>query len=149
MHWNTGYQAEAMPLMRRFVETFKDTEVVCIPSSSCVAMVRDHYAKMASDYAWQMLGRAESLVRGVAPDGSVALRGGCELDDILAYWQGWLAYLQQRCLSRPASYASVGGEQAKVVIPLHSTEVSDWEGTDPWESSWSKYLQDQQVSPWK
>ena len=47
MHYNTGYQEEAMPLMRRFVEIFKDAEVVCIPSSSCVAMIRDHYPKMA------------------------------------------------------------------------------------------------------
>ncbi|MGC2161824.1 MAG: (Fe-S)-binding protein [Silvibacterium sp.] len=47
MHYNTGYQAEAMPLMRRFVEIFKDADVVCVPSSSCVAMVRDHYGKMA------------------------------------------------------------------------------------------------------
>lgn len=47
MHYNTGYQAEAMPLVRRFVQIFKDAEVVCIPSSSCVGMVRDNYAKMA------------------------------------------------------------------------------------------------------
>lgn len=47
MHYNTGYQTEAMPLMRRFVEIFKGAEAVCIPSSSCVGMVRDHYAKMA------------------------------------------------------------------------------------------------------
>ncbi|HVW77297.1 MAG TPA: (Fe-S)-binding protein [Alloacidobacterium sp.] len=47
MHYNTGYQAEAMPMMRRFVEIFQDAEVVCIPSSSCVAMIRDHYPKMA------------------------------------------------------------------------------------------------------
>ncbi len=48
MHYNTGYQMEAMPLMRRFVEVFRDAEVVCIPSSSCVAMIRDHYPKMAA-----------------------------------------------------------------------------------------------------
>jgi L-lactate dehydrogenase complex protein LldE len=47
MHFNTGYQAEAMPLMRRFVEIFRDAEAVCIPSSSCVAMVRDNYPRMA------------------------------------------------------------------------------------------------------
>ena len=47
MHYNTGYQTEAMPLLRRFVNVFKDAEAVCIPSSSCVAMVRDHYLKMA------------------------------------------------------------------------------------------------------
>jgi L-lactate dehydrogenase complex protein LldE len=47
MHYNTGYQQEAMPLMRRFVEIFRESEAVCIPSSSCVAMIRDHYPKMA------------------------------------------------------------------------------------------------------
>ena len=48
MHYNTGYQREAMPLMRRFVEIFRDAEAVCIPSSSCVAMIRDHYQEMVS-----------------------------------------------------------------------------------------------------
>lgn len=47
MHYNTGYQSEAFPLMRRFVEIFRNAEVVCIPSSSCVAMIRDHYPKIA------------------------------------------------------------------------------------------------------
>jgi len=47
MHYNTGYQVEAMPLLRRFVDIFKDAEVICVPSSSCVGMMRDHYAKMA------------------------------------------------------------------------------------------------------
>ena len=47
MHYNTGYQTEAMPLMQRFVEVFRHAEAICIPSSSCVAMIRDHYPKMA------------------------------------------------------------------------------------------------------
>src|SRR5260370_13383486 len=46
MHWNTGYQAEAMPLLSRFVEQFRGAEAVVVPSSSCVAMVWDHYPKM-------------------------------------------------------------------------------------------------------
>ena len=47
MHYNTGYQAEAMPLLERFVQQFKHAEAVVVPSSSCVAMMRDHYPKMA------------------------------------------------------------------------------------------------------
>lgn len=47
MHYNTGYQAEALPLVRRFVDTFRDAEAVCVPSSSCVAMMREHYEKIA------------------------------------------------------------------------------------------------------
>ncbi len=47
MHWNTGYQAEALPLVGRFVSQFEHAEAVVIPSSSCVAMMRDHYPIMA------------------------------------------------------------------------------------------------------
>ena len=47
MHYNSGYQREALPLMRKFVDVFRDAEVVCAPSGSCVAMIRDHYEKMA------------------------------------------------------------------------------------------------------
>ena len=47
MHYNTGYQAEALPLVRRFVEIFRDHEAICVPSSSCVAMMREHYEKIA------------------------------------------------------------------------------------------------------
>lgn len=48
MHYNTGYQAEALPLVRRFVEVFRGSEAVCVPSSSCVAMIREHYEKIAA-----------------------------------------------------------------------------------------------------
>ncbi len=34
--------------MKHFLETFADAQVICIPSSSCVAMLRDHYPKMAA-----------------------------------------------------------------------------------------------------
>jgi L-lactate dehydrogenase complex protein LldE len=47
MHYNTGYHREAVPLVRRFVEMFRDAEAVCVPSASCVAMMREHYELMA------------------------------------------------------------------------------------------------------
>jgi L-lactate dehydrogenase complex protein LldE len=47
MHYNTGYHREAVPLVRRFVEMFREAEAVCIPSASCVAMIRDHYELIA------------------------------------------------------------------------------------------------------
>ncbi len=47
MHWNTGYQEEGYPLLRRFVEQFRGSETVVCPSTSCVAMMRDHYPLMA------------------------------------------------------------------------------------------------------
>lgn len=47
MHYNTGYQGEAVPLVRRFVKMFQDAEAVCVPSASCVAMMQEHYELMA------------------------------------------------------------------------------------------------------
>ncbi|WP_407572055.1 (Fe-S)-binding protein [Deinococcus altitudinis] len=47
MHFNTGYQPEALSLIRKFVNDFRDAEVVVAPSGSCVAFVRDLYPKAA------------------------------------------------------------------------------------------------------
>ncbi len=47
MHYNTGYHGEAVPLVRRFVRMFQNAEAVCVPSASCVAMMREHYELMA------------------------------------------------------------------------------------------------------
>src|SRR3712207_9217608 len=54
MHFNTGYQREAIPLVRRFVEVFSTYDAVVAPSGSCVGMVRELYpmaAKLAEDPA--------------------------------------------------------------------------------------------------
>lgn len=64
MHWNTGYQEEALPLVARFVEQFEHAEAVVVPSSSCVAMMREHYALAAERIAHD--GGDGSLVERVA-----------------------------------------------------------------------------------
>jgi L-lactate dehydrogenase complex protein LldE len=47
MHYNTGYRREALPLVRHFVEVFRDREAVVSPSASCVGMVHETYRKAA------------------------------------------------------------------------------------------------------
>jgi L-lactate dehydrogenase complex protein LldE len=47
MHWNTVYQHETIPLVRKFVDLFENDEIICSPSASCVAMIRDHFTKAA------------------------------------------------------------------------------------------------------
>lgn len=49
MHYNTGYRRETLPLARHFVDVFRDSEVIVAPSSSCVAMVRELYPKLAAE----------------------------------------------------------------------------------------------------
>jgi L-lactate dehydrogenase complex protein LldE len=60
MHFNTGYQREAIPLVRRFVEIFGDAEVVVAPSASCVGMVREFYPRVAE------LSGDQALIEAVA-----------------------------------------------------------------------------------
>lgn len=48
MHYNTGYQREALPLIRHFVSVFQGAEVVVSPSASCVGMVREQYPYASS-----------------------------------------------------------------------------------------------------
>jgi L-lactate dehydrogenase complex protein LldE len=64
MHYNTGYQQETVPLVRKFVDLFDNDEIICSPSASCVAMVRDHYIKAA-----RLVGDAEleRRVLGILP----------------------------------------------------------------------------------
>ncbi|HSK99250.1 MAG TPA: (Fe-S)-binding protein [Rubrobacteraceae bacterium] len=62
MHFNTGYQREALPLVRRFVEIFSPYEAVVAPSGSCVSMVRELYplaAELAGDES--LAARVEEL----------------------------------------------------------------------------------------
>ncbi|SDX92004.1 L-lactate dehydrogenase complex protein LldE [Micromonospora pattaloongensis] len=48
MHANSGYRAEALPLLRGFVDTFAPYDAVVAPSGSCVAMVRESYPRLAA-----------------------------------------------------------------------------------------------------
>src|SRR3954471_19065654 len=47
MHINTGYQKDALPLVRRHVRTFAPYDVVVAPSGSCVGSVRHQHAMVA------------------------------------------------------------------------------------------------------
>jgi L-lactate dehydrogenase complex protein LldE len=60
MHNNSGYQPEAVELVRRFVEVFADCETILAPSTSCTAMIRHQYPRLAR------FARDEGLARDVA-----------------------------------------------------------------------------------
>lgn len=47
MHVNTGYQRQALPLVRHHVEVFAPFDVVVAPSGSCVGSVRHQHATVA------------------------------------------------------------------------------------------------------
>ena len=47
MHVNTGYQADALPVVRHHVEVFEPYDAVVAPSGSCVGSVRHQHARVA------------------------------------------------------------------------------------------------------
>ncbi|MER8188465.1 (Fe-S)-binding protein [Kitasatospora sp. NPDC094015] len=57
MHVNTGYRAEAAPLVRRFAEAFAGYEAVVTPSASCAGLVRGTHPALAERYGTAALRR--------------------------------------------------------------------------------------------
>jgi L-lactate dehydrogenase complex protein LldE len=55
MHVNTGYPDEALPLVRRHVQTFEPYEAVVAPSGSCVGSVRHQHAAVARSHGDEAL----------------------------------------------------------------------------------------------
>jgi len=47
MHINSGYQRDALPLVRHFVETFEPFDHVVLPSASCAGSIRHQHAMVA------------------------------------------------------------------------------------------------------
>ncbi len=63
MHANTGFRAEAFSQAKRFVRLYRDAETVVIPSSSCVAMIRDQYPGLFDELGnEQLLSEFRALV---------------------------------------------------------------------------------------
>ncbi|MGZ4268065.1 MAG: (Fe-S)-binding protein [Solirubrobacteraceae bacterium] len=48
MHANSGYDGQALALVRRMVRVFAGSEVVVTPSGSCAAMVREGYPRLVA-----------------------------------------------------------------------------------------------------
>ncbi len=51
MHFNSGYRAQCVPLVRGFAETFSGYAAVVTPSASCAAMVRHYHRVVDPDVA--------------------------------------------------------------------------------------------------
>jgi L-lactate dehydrogenase complex protein LldE len=91
MHFNTGYVPETVPLVRRFVRTFAESELIVAPSASCVAMVRDQYARVASEHAPELRPEIEQLTPRVL-ELSELLVDRLEAVDVGAYFPHRVTY---------------------------------------------------------
>lgn len=92
MHYNTGYQHEALPLIRHFVEVFGKAEVVVAPSASCIGMVRDMYPRAATEAGDTALALAISELSPRLYELSEFLVRKLELEDVGAYYPHRVTY---------------------------------------------------------
>ena len=92
MHFNSGYAGEAVPLVRRFVSSFADSEVVVAPSGSCVGMVREFYPRVAELSGDRGLAAAVEELRPRVLELSEYLVDRLEVEDVGAYYPHRVTY---------------------------------------------------------
>ena len=92
MHYNTGYQREAIPLIRRFVEIFDQFDAVVSPSASCVGMVRHIYPQAADLAQDAKLGDAVTALAPRVFEFSEFLVNKLGVEDVGAYYPHRVTY---------------------------------------------------------
>ena len=92
MHVNTGYQREALPLVRRYVETFEPYDVVVAPSGSCVGSIRHQHAMVARRFGDDGLARRAEAVAERTFELSQLLVDVLGVEDVGAYYPHRVTY---------------------------------------------------------
>jgi L-lactate dehydrogenase complex protein LldE len=94
MHANSGYQVDAIPLVRRFVRAFGDPAIdaVVTPSGSCAAMVHDQYGRLAELSGDPELRAAISALQPKVHELSQFLVDVLGVEDVGAYFPHEVTY---------------------------------------------------------
>jgi L-lactate dehydrogenase complex protein LldE len=92
MHVNTGYQREALPLIRHYVDTFEPYDVIVAPSGSCVGSIRHQHAMVAGRLGQPDLARRAQAVADRTYELSQLLVDVLGIDDVGAYYPHRVTY---------------------------------------------------------
>lgn len=92
MHANTGFRAEAFSQAKRFVRLYANTETVVIPSTSCVAMIRDQYPGLMQELGNESLRKDFHALLPRVFELSEFLIDKLGLDDVGAYFPHRVTY---------------------------------------------------------
>jgi L-lactate dehydrogenase complex protein LldE len=92
MHVNTGYQREAVPLVRHHVETFEPYDVIVAPSGSCVGCVRHQHAMVARGAHDERLAERADAVAARTYELSELLVDVLGVEDVGAYYPHRVTY---------------------------------------------------------
>jgi L-lactate dehydrogenase complex protein LldE len=92
MHVNTGYQRDALPLIRRYVDTFEPYDVIVAPSGSCVGSIRHQHAMVARRHGDPGLARRAQALADRTFELSQLLTDVLEVEDVGAYYPHRVTY---------------------------------------------------------
>jgi L-lactate dehydrogenase complex protein LldE len=92
MHINTGYQREALPLIRRYVDTFEPHDVIVAPSGSCVGSISHQHAMVARRHGDLNLARRAEAVAARTYELSQLLIDVLGVEDVGAHYPHRVAY---------------------------------------------------------
>ena len=92
MHANTGFRGEAFSQAKRFVRLYQNTECVVIPSSSCVAMIRDQYSGLFEELGNEELRSQFAALLPRVFELSEFLTDKLGVDDVGAWFPHRVAY---------------------------------------------------------
>jgi len=92
MHINTGYQRDALSLVRHHVEVFEPYDVIVAPSGSCVGSVRHQHAMVARRFGEELLARRAEAVAARTYELSELLVDVLGLEDVGARFPHRVTY---------------------------------------------------------
>ncbi|MBB2946808.1 L-lactate dehydrogenase complex protein LldE [Actinoplanes lutulentus] len=92
MHVNTGYQKDALPLVKRYVKTFDPYDVIVAPSGSCVGSIRHQHAMVAAKYGDAGLASRASSVGERTYELSELLIDVLKIEDVGAFYPHKVTY---------------------------------------------------------
>ena len=124
MHFNTGYQLEAVPLAQRFVRVFADAEAIVCPSASCAGMVREAYPRLAALAGDAGLARACEELKGRVHELTEYLVDVVGVDDVGASFPHRVTY-HPTCHSLRALH--VGDRPLWLLRAVHGIELVELE----------------------
>jgi L-lactate dehydrogenase complex protein LldE len=92
MHINTGYQRDALPLVRRSAEVFEPYDAVVVPSGSCTGCVRHQHVDVAARYGDAGLVQASQALAAKTYELSELLVDVLGVEDVGAYYPHRVTY---------------------------------------------------------
>jgi L-lactate dehydrogenase complex protein LldE len=92
MHINTGYQRQALPLIRNYVDAFEPYEVIVAPSGSCVGSISHQHAMVARRHGDEQLARRAEAVAARTHELSQLLVDVLGVEDVGAHYPHRVAY---------------------------------------------------------